>query len=692
MSHEPCFPARRGLLLLVLAFAWTSASASTITVNTTQDSSNTGLCSLRDAIDNANDNAQTHAGCARGDGADTIVFDPMVFATPQTIFLGSTLPNLKDSATTTIDGGGMVTLDGQNLYAILTVGLFVTDVSAELRRLTLRHGNANNAAANQYYGGAVYSAGTLVARNVTFDSNNAAWGGGALFTATSTTSLIDCTFAGNTVSTGSGSAIYNQGPLTISGSTFSDNSNGSYGAALFQGLGDTTIANSTFSGNRSYDGPAIRVNGGSLSLSSSTIAGNTATGFGGALSISGDAGPVTLAGSLVADNSGGNCNGPIGDGGGNLYWPASAPNCPGAAGNPNLGALADNGGPTRTLLPGAGAAIDAIPASGGQCAATTDQRGTLRPQGAGCDVGAVEVVTGMSHTVSAIAPDGHGAITPASQSVPSGETASFTVTPHAGFAVQDVVGDTCAVTRQGASDTWTTDAIVQGCAVTATFTEPPSRCSATTGYDTWFLDDFPGTALDAAKWTAYDNGGTIAVANHGVSIASALSAFPFVTSAGSPIPPSGSFSVRWIARYTAASNAGDGTLVLSKGLPPNGLYDNDLSLRRAEAWQSAGEGFTVRMRSQDAGEYGTYFTDAAATPHAMHEVEYCWLDSARAVEIWIDGVRKARASNATLSRPDSLWFGNPNYTGTGWRWNPFQLYHVEVRAIDDDGLFSDGFD
>src|SRR5205085_923361 len=35
-----------------------------------------GVCTLREAIQNANDNAQTNPDCAAGSGADTITFDP----------------------------------------------------------------------------------------------------------------------------------------------------------------------------------------------------------------------------------------------------------------------------------------------------------------------------------------------------------------------------------------------------------------------------------------------------------------------------------------------------------------------------------------------------------------------------------------------------------------------------------------
>ena len=56
--------------------------------------------------------------------------------------------------------------------------------------------------------------------------------------------------------------------------------------------------------------------------------------------------------------------------------------------DPLLGALADNGGPTRThaLLAGS-AAVNAGTSAG---APATDQRGVARPQGAGVDIGAYE--------------------------------------------------------------------------------------------------------------------------------------------------------------------------------------------------------------------------------------------------------------------------------------------------------------
>ncbi|MDZ7734275.1 MAG: choice-of-anchor Q domain-containing protein [Acidimicrobiia bacterium] len=62
--------------------------------------------------------------------------------------------------------------------------------------------------------------------------------------------------------------------------------------------------------------------------------------------------------------------------------------------DPELGGFLDNGGSTHTRLPDAGSPlVDAIPAGTDDlCDGTygTDQRGIERPQGSGCDIGAVE--------------------------------------------------------------------------------------------------------------------------------------------------------------------------------------------------------------------------------------------------------------------------------------------------------------
>lgn len=65
-------------------------------------------------------------------------------------------------------------------------------------------------------------------------------------------------------------------------------------------------------------------------------------------------------------------------------------------GDPQLGPLAANGGPTSTHLPGgASPLLNAIPSGTNDCGSpiNTDQRGLPRPSGAGCEKGSVEVAS-----------------------------------------------------------------------------------------------------------------------------------------------------------------------------------------------------------------------------------------------------------------------------------------------------------
>ena len=79
-----------------------------------------------------------------------------------------------------------------------------------------------------------------------------------------------------------------------------------------------------------------------------------------------------------------------------------------SAGNPDLAPLAGNGGPTQTRLPQTGSPlIDGVPVAScqadGATGVTTDQRGVTRPQGTGCDIGAVEVA--VAATPLAVVPN-----------------------------------------------------------------------------------------------------------------------------------------------------------------------------------------------------------------------------------------------------------------------------------------------
>ena len=199
-----------------------------------------------------------------------------------------------------------------------------------------------------------------------------------------------------------GGGIYNDGTLLVTNSTISGNLAYTFAGGGILNNGTMTVINSTISGNMASRSGGVQ-NSGTLTVTNSTFSGNSGT------SLYNNSGAVYLAGTIFADSGYSNCvnnGGTLIDNGYNLSDDASCGfSGTGSANNAtlNLGALADNGGPTQTHLPGAGSdAIGAIPngmtisnnGTSWTCDQSgTDQRGELRPINAGtaCTAGAVEV-------------------------------------------------------------------------------------------------------------------------------------------------------------------------------------------------------------------------------------------------------------------------------------------------------------
>jgi CSLREA domain-containing protein len=250
--------------------------------------------------------------------------------------------------------------------------------------------------------GIVNDSGTVVVTRANFSRNTAFFSGGGIYNrfAEATATVTESTFTHNTG--GYGGAIQNEsGTLNLIKSTLSANRAAGGGAGLLNFDGTVNVVNSTIAGNSAQgdNGGGIFNVGGTLNVVNSTIAGNSvATDFqGGGVAVA--EGTATLTNTILANNTGDNCFGPVVDGGNNISFPASDASCPEtfSNGDPELGPLQSNGGPTQTMALGEGsAAIDAgddavcaAPASEGG-AGGVDQRGVTRPQGPHCDIGSFE--------------------------------------------------------------------------------------------------------------------------------------------------------------------------------------------------------------------------------------------------------------------------------------------------------------
>ncbi len=200
--------------------------------------------------------------------------------------------------------------------------------------------------------------------------------------------------------------------LLVRSSTISGNSSTGVdgrGAGIFASLGEVELSNSTVSGNTaSVHGGAVATEELGIRLRHATVASNAPDNLRSA------AGLDTFGSVIAAATAGADCvlAGATVSGGYNVAGDASCglagPGDQPSAGNPLLGPLAANGGPTATRLPLAGSPLlGAVPAAA--CTVlTVDQRGTARPQGTACEAGAVEVVEEAPCTITGT--PGHDAL------------------------------------------------------------------------------------------------------------------------------------------------------------------------------------------------------------------------------------------------------------------------------------------
>jgi hypothetical protein len=266
--------------------------------------------------------------------------------------------DVKNSVTIQGDFINSSTVNGNNTSPVFKIEQLDTNtapLTATLSSLTITNGRAST-----LEGGGILNLGTLTVVQSTINGNTGDLGGAP----------------------GSGGGIYNQNTLTVINSTISGNSATLGGGGLFNQEGATaTLVNATINGNTAGPsvGGGVDNNGGTLNLTNTIISGSS-------------------PGSGDCVNTG-----TIGTNSHNLVQDGSC--SPAVTGNPKLGPLQNNGGPTFThaLMTGS-PAIDAGDDSvlGSPLFLTTDQRGSGFPRKACAhvDIGAYEFNAGTAPTVN----------------------------------------------------------------------------------------------------------------------------------------------------------------------------------------------------------------------------------------------------------------------------------------------------
>jgi hypothetical protein len=401
--------------------------------------------------------------CVDGDGTTA--------ATPDTITIAGGIYNEHDldvNGDVSITGqAGSTIIDAQHLGRAMTVE---SGVTVSISGLTIKNGNATAVGG---FGGGIDNRGTLWISTSTLLGNSnsrCAHNGGAILNENGgTMHIATSTLSDNSAPGGSGGAIENVGMMSIDASLLSGNSahgGGNSGAILNLGQGTLSITNSTVSGNSADFTSGGINNAGTLTITNSTLSGNSVAAQGNGALVNG--GTLKVGSSIIANSpSGGNCsnNGAFTDLGYNLSDDSSC-GFSAAKGdrtntNPQLGGLQDNAGPTWTMsLAPSSPAIDWIPAGQSGCPAsgrTTDQRGMgyARPDAAetNCDIGAYEYQDSVTTTIS---------LSPAQ---PSG---------HNGWYIGPVTVTVGATDPDNAASTLTTHCVLDPTTIPTSFAALPS--------------------------------------------------------------------------------------------------------------------------------------------------------------------------------------------------------------------------
>lgn len=277
--------------------------AATIIVTTTVDEfANPGPgtgCSLREAIQAANTNANFGGCLGTGFGVDTIEVPPG----PYTLSVppdGTPNDNADGDLDITSDmtirrqgSAGTVIVDANDIDRVF----HIVSGTVTIENISVHDGSAQ-------IGGNIFNQGTLTVSGGSIELGTAGDAGGGIYTFESLT-LLGATLAANTAAFGGGAIYGDQAPVTLNGATISGNNGGAGGGGgVVLQTGSLNITNSTISGNTAgNEGGGIFIGGAtSSSIVGSTISNNQITGLnsGGGVFVNNSA--VTFTNSTVSGN------------------------------------------------------------------------------------------------------------------------------------------------------------------------------------------------------------------------------------------------------------------------------------------------------------------------------------------------------------------------------------------------------
>ena len=201
-QHRMAWSLGGAALLLALGQGVASAATITVAAKVAAGIVADGQCSLIEAIVNANNDAMTHADCAAGSGADTIVLPPNADVTLTNVSDNTYGPTGLPLITSriTIEGNGAMISRPGNAPAF---GLMAVTNSGDLtlQNVTLSGGySPYRGGGNHGFGGGALNYGSLTIESSTISGNTAEFGGGVSNFGTLT--IQNSTITKNTVRSG----------------------------------------------------------------------------------------------------------------------------------------------------------------------------------------------------------------------------------------------------------------------------------------------------------------------------------------------------------------------------------------------------------------------------------------------------------------------------------------------------------